>query len=579
MFLQRLCEYADRLDMPPPMYQSVPIRYIIELDHTGSHPNIVDTATPELKRGKPRPVPDLKRTVAITPKLLADNAEYVLGVAREESKPDRVRQQHEEFVALVRNCATMTGEPEMHIVLRFLETLDLAALRLPEKFDPSANMTFEVDGVYPTDLRSVRAYWAKVAAVPDDTPVMECLVCGRMRPPVARLPISIKGIPGGQSSGMALISANARAFESYGLEASLIAPTCEECGQRFGNALNALIRGEATHLYAAPLVYIFWTREQVAFTPGKAIERASDDDVQQFLTAPWRSSPQGPQLAVSPFYAASLSASGARVVLRDWIEVTLEKAQENLTRYFRLQCLRDAYTGELRWFGLRQLARATINSNSIKEEPPAQVNKALLHQALYGGDLPIWLLYQAVRRVRAEQGVTAARAALMKMVLLSQWDQGDKTMSDLADMPELTDRERRAYMCGRLLTIMDEIQREALGKNVNATVVDRYYGTASSAPASVFGRLMRGTQANLGKLRREREGTYRALDGRLQDILDHLRPSFPSTLTLREQGLFALGFYHQKAEGARARKEYAKRNTGRPDGEVAATDTVSDDAL
>jgi hypothetical protein len=39
--------------------------------------------------------------------------------------------------------------------------------------------------------------------------------------------------------------------------------------------------------------------------------------------------------------------------------------------------------------------------------------------ALNGGELPNWLLYQAVKRNRAEQRVTRPRAALIKMSLLS----------------------------------------------------------------------------------------------------------------------------------------------------------------
>ncbi len=573
MFLQKLSEYADRIGMPPAQYQNVPIRYLVQLDSNGRLVGkIIDLRTDEDKRGKARLVPDLKRSVAIAPKLLADNAEYVLGIGRETSKVERVQEQHRKFVALARDCAEKTGTAEVQAVVQFLTSLDVSVLPLPEDFDPSGNLTFQVDGVYPVDLPAVRAYWAKAASVPEDTPTMQCLVCGQMRPPVERLTIAIKGIPGGQATGMALISANARAFESYGLEASLIAPTCEECGQRFGNALNALLRQEQTHLYASPIVYIFWARENTPFSLGTLLSKAEPEDVKRFLTAAWRSSPEGARLAITPFYAAALSASGARVVLRDWIETTLEQAQFHLARYFRLQRLRDAFSGEMRWFPLLELARATTNGRSRKEEPPAQVIQALLHVALKGGPLPEWLLYQAVRRVRAEQKVTAAHAALIKMVLLSQssqWDteqqqgsrffrNGDESaiessaMSELTDMGTLDEKERRAYACGRLLAEIETIQRDALGRGINATVVDRYYGTASSAPASVFGRLLRTTQAHMSKLRREREGAYLALDRRLQEIMRDL-PFFPATLTLREQGLFALGYYHQKAEHTRAR--------------------------
>ena len=44
---------------------------------------------------------------------------------------------------------------------------------------------------------------------------------------------------------------------------------------------------------------------------------------------------------------------------------------------------------------------------------------------------------------------------------------------------------------------------------------------------------------------------------KLQEVLDLLRPdnAFPTTLSLEEQGLFALGYYHQKADLWKAKEK------------------------
>lgn len=104
-----------------------------------------------------------------------------------------------------------------------------------------------------------------------------------------------------------------------------------------------------------------------------------------------------------------------------------------------------------------------------------------------------------------------------------------------------------AYHCGRLLAVLEQIQRAAIGSNINSTIVDRFYGTASTAPASVFGRLLRGAQPHLSKLQRDRPGAAYALQERLEEIMAPL-PAFPRTLDLKQQGLFALGYYHQRAD-------------------------------
>ena len=113
-----------------------------------------------------------------------------------------------------------------------------------------------------------------------------------------------------------------------------------------------------------------------------------------------------------------------------------------------------------------------------------------------------------------------------------------------------------AYLCGRLLAVLERTQQVAQ-RSVKATLIDRFYGTASTAPATVFPRLLKGAQAHLGKLRKNRLGAYNAFQNRLGAILGELT-AFPAVLSLPDQGWFSLGYYHQRAwdwAQAKARKE------------------------
>ena len=112
------------------------------------------------------------------------------------------------------------------------------------------------------------------------------------------------------------------------------------------------------------------------------------------------------------------------------------------------------------------------------------------------------------------------------------------------------------YLCGRLLAELEAAQKVAISPK--ATLVDRYYGAASSAPATVFGYLMRDFQvAHMSKLRKNKPGIYYAIDSRVQDILESLG-DFPKTLNVREQAMFSLGYYHQKAADRAEAKEKAE---------------------
>jgi CRISPR-associated protein Csd1 len=560
MLLERLRDYSERLDLPPAMYLKTPIRWLIDLDLHGRLVNFISTPGTDKRgdRGIPLLAPHVGRTVGVQAKLLADNAEYVLGIARDPDKQERVDQCHSAFVAQVRACAERTNEPAVNAVVRFLDTLNLNNLKLPDGFDPAQMLTFRVDGTLPIDLPTVRTYWAAEASA-QSTPeshaaTMPCLVCGKERPLVSSIPIKIKRIPGGQTSGMALVSTNAVAFESYGLDAISCAPICLECGERFSKAANALIEGEDTHINIGPLVYLFWTREEVGFRPGKMLSQPRPEQVKALYEAAWKADPTQIQRDPTRFYATALSASGARVVVRDWLETTVPAAQRNLARYFALQELVEQDGSDSNPIGLYALAASTVRDANRDLAP--NVPRTLIRLALNGGELPNWLLYQAVKRNRAEQRVTRPRAALIKMSLLSK--QSDFPQPEESRMTQVEPNNREpAYLCGRLLAVLERVQKTAVGPK--ATITDRFFGTASSAPASVFGRLLRGAQPHLGKLRKVRPHVYTALEKQLEEVQEHL-VGFPKTLTLQQQGLFSLGYYHQRAKdrGDAAERKRAK---------------------
>jgi CRISPR-associated protein Csd1 len=245
-------------------------------------------------------------------------------------------------------------------------------------------------------------------------------------------------------------------------------------------------------------------------------------------------------------------------VVRDWIDTTVGEAQRHVSRWFERQAVVGSFGERPRPLGLFALAAATVRDANKDLAPPTP--RLLLRAALMGTPLPTSLLHQAVRRNRADQGVTRQRAALIKLVLRSQERETEED-----SMVQLNpDEPRAAYQCGRLLAILEQAQRLAI-PGVKASIVDRYYGTASSAPGSVFPTLLRGAQAHLGKLERDRPSAWGALQRRLEEILGRVR-TFPRTLTLEDQGLFALGYYHQRAfDRAQAREAAERRRAGAAD--------------
>jgi CRISPR-associated protein Csd1 len=244
------------------------------------------------------------------------------------------------------------------------------------------------------------------------------------------------------------------------------------------------------------------------------------------------------ELEATAFHAVALAPSGGRAAVRDWVDTTVAEAQRSIAHWFELQRIVGAAGEEPTPLGLYALALATVRD---ARDLPVTTPRALLRAAVTGTPAPRSLLSEALRRNHAEQRITRARAALIKLVLQSDSHPPKEEYLVNLEAPHPSP----AYHCGRLLAVIEAVQRAAL-PGVNATVIDRFFGTASTAPGLVFPRLLRGAQPHLSKLERDRRGAYVALQRQLEETLSHV-DSFPNALSMEDQGLFSLGYYHQRA--------------------------------
>ena len=109
-------------------------------------------------------------------------------------------------------------------------------------------------------------------------------------------------------------------------------------------------------------------------------------------------------------------------------------------------------------------------------------------------------------------------------------------------------RHRKALArLGRLFAILESLQRLALGGNVNATIRDRYYASASATPAAVFPMLVRNATHHVANLRKDGKGglAYR-LEERMAALLEGIGSEFPRSLAMEDQGRFAIGYYRER---------------------------------
>jgi CRISPR-associated protein Csd1 len=195
------------------------------------------------------------------------------------------------------------------------------------------------------------------------------------------------------------------------------------------------------------------------------------------------------------------------------------------------------------------------------ENIPPNLAGEWLRAILTGSSYPLSLLAMVLMRLRADKDVNALRVAILKSVLFTR----------KKEVPVSLDLENRdpGYLLGRLFAAFEYAQTQALGGAVNATIRDKYYGTASATPRAVFPLLQRTATHHLARLRKDKPNRARWLDDQIGQIIElaDAEKLFVPTLSAQCQALFAVGYYHQKNEFFR------RKSTGTVETEANSEET------
>jgi CRISPR-associated protein Csd1 len=476
-------------------------------------------------------------------------------------------------------------------------------------------VAFEVDGaplVVPTDDPLADPLWKDWAATytrgafaeaDDDSEAKPagvstvCLVTGATGLPIAQShKPKIKGVPGLAMDGYIVSFAKeAPAFSSYGFQMGENAPVSEGAAAAYALALNDLLASDDTSFRVGEVVFCFWAGEQSkpSVLKFKTVTRANPRNVADFLKAPFAGIKR--ELArQEDFFTVALSANAGRVVIRQWIRVTLEKAILNWEIWLNdleIVSLADESVEEEGGtekggpYSLFRLAAALVRDSKELKRMSEAVSE-LYRGALEGIPPPLNLLEPLLAefhsalvtdsKKKPRYPFNRSRFALLKLILARNAKPGG-----FMPTPQLADTDDAAYNLGRLLCVLSALQDKAHDYQLEGPgVVERYYGTASSAPASVFAVLWKLHNHHLRKVEQQgppgMKAAY-AIRGRIADIVSRFPPGgpnqpprFPPQLSLEEQGRFALGFYQQMAadrhamRAAQATREAKKDNLTAP---------------
>lgn len=570
--LAALVRAYDRLpDAPPYGFSSEKIGFCVVLNGDGTVAEVIDLRDTDKKRS-PRMllVPQArKRTVGIDPNFLWDKTAYVLGVTAGEGK--RTADEHAKFRQAHAEWLKGTKDPGLQSLLRFLEDWT------PDAFVPSLwpedmrdqNLVFalaeEYRDRYLHERPVAKELWRRIGAAGASDPQI-CLVTGDAAP-VARLHPSLKGVWGAQSSGASLVSFNLDAFTSYGHDQGDNAPVSEAAAFAYTTALNRYLEKDSGHrIQIGDASTVFWAdcadmklaEEAEAFFVGYIDPTADDTAATTIIGTQLDRIRQGQNLSqVAPdlaqgvrFHVLGLAPNAARLSVRFYWDSDFGQLTAHYQRFLSDTALepppRDGWPPL--WRYLRELAVLGKSENV-----PPNLAGDWMRALLTGRSYPLTLLSTALMRIRSDGEVNALRAAILKSVLIRNLNVEVPVALDLANI-------NKGYILGRLFAVYEEVQRAALGGNVNATIKDKFYGAASAAPQKVFSALNSGSQNHFSKLKKQSPGRAVNLEKLLMSIIDLMEPGddpIPPSLSTADQALFGIGYYHQRSDFFRKQSETA----------------------
>ncbi|MDX2081414.1 MAG: type I-C CRISPR-associated protein Cas8c/Csd1 [Terrimicrobiaceae bacterium] len=601
MLLKHLYDFAvSRHLLDDDAFESKAIRFVIQLDARGHFLGVQDIS-PDGKRGFDFPaVPKTPRAKkGKVAEFLADGIDSIFGLSPKPNEPkdaNMLRDKFNDFWDQISDAERSTQFPALRALLQFkpipgtppsflniedskwlVTTAGGAKVRLA-----GAVFTFRVSDVVMHSEPSVIApYWRSIfartiAEQEKDSMLGTCLITGESNVPIARTHSPrIKKIPNVGIDGT-IVCFESDAFSSYGKIQSNNAPCSIPATRAYSKALQFLVEHEDHHVKVGETKLCFWAaKTPISKTPLGFLNRPDPKAVRDFVRSPF-SGIERETAKVDRFYAVTVGGNSGRVVIRHWMNVSLEQAVKNLHQWFldleitvpAPRPKREPKAGgkekDFHPLSLYWLSCTTVReAKNIRSETTAQLYRA----ALEGTAPSITLLGPILKQLHSRivrDGFSnllfeESRFALLKLILNRQPNRS------MEIQPKLTaDTKDAAYNCGRLLAILSDTQAKAHEFKLEGPgVAERYFGTASVSPSSVFPLLIRLNRHHLNKISKSERfsGHERPIQKQIEAVMVLFRPAraglpptFPRTLDLQAQGRFALGFYQQHAEDAAARQ-------------------------
>ena len=385
----------------------------------------------------------------------------------------------------------------------------------------------------------------------------QCAISGKIAP-IERVHYKLKGIVGGKSE-VNLVCFNEDSSCSYGKEQSYNSSISTEVMEKYTKIFNYIASSKQHSRAFDDITLLFWVNTKEKETPY----------LEEFLCELWESDPKlesavnelsKGRVALTEldknieFCVVGVKPNSSRLSIKFFEKNSFGQIMERLAQHQTdVSLSKNDYQLSIAQI-INELKPTRVRKEKKKEKNPLPpdlfVN--LFMAILQNRPYPEYLLQTLVHRAKIDKdildeknsekfdAISSTRARIIKACLIrSNYYKGDEYMIDSA-------KQTVAFRCGRLFAVLEKIQKEALGENINATIKDRFFASACSTPDLVFARLLKLSQPHLEKMKKDGKKKLASyFEYRLQEIIAEI-DAFPKALPLQKQGDFILGYYQEK---------------------------------
>ena len=570
MILQALAKHYENLAAEGKVSKEgwceAKVSYAIELMPDGKVKGFISLKTEE-ERGKKkvwvsttRMVPQMvTRSSGVSSNFLCDNSKYMLGFDKDGSSKrvlecfQAAKEKHLELLEQAEGEMAASIKAFFEMWNPEKEEEKLKESEIWEALTDGGNLIFYMNGCEAQEDEEIKELWNEKQNSCDgeeggNTGI--CLVTGK-KAEISRIHRTIKGVPGAQSSGAALVSFNAPAFESYGKEQSYNAPVGKYAEFAYTTALNYLLSQRNYTFQLGDTMVVYWAENgQRAYQDVFSFALVPTVDNRETIREIFDCIKKDQPIKVDDiemdseqrFYILGLAPNAARLSVRFFYQDSFGKILEHISEHYeRMKIVQPSWETR-EYMSIRDMLMETVNQNSRDKSPIPNMAAMVMQAVLSGGRYPASLYTDTLIRIRADQGerkLSWGRTAILKAYLIrnTNWKEGVNYMGLNKENSE------QPYLLGRLFAVLEFIQKDT-NPGIKATIRDRYFNSACATPASVFPILIKLMNSHIKKLERDNLGAKISYENQLTEIMGKL-DEFPRRLTLEEQGKFDLGYYHQ----------------------------------